>query len=197
MVAAASAVSGGDRVALVRHGGGAAAAFARGLKGLADVGLHHQLDVAGDLAAGPGDDGEHGGRVRDAVAMGVPGRVRQRQLEFLRQPFRDRPSLVAERGERAGGAAELQRKRLAAHALRRACATVQGRGIFRELEPERHRQRVLQPGAATTGLAMLPSQSGKARDRAIEIAEQRSIAARRLSIIAVSITSWLVAPQCT
>ena len=70
--------SGGDGVALVRHGRRAAAAFARGLEGLGDVGLHHQLDVAGDLAAGPGNDGEHGGRVRDAVAMGVPGRLRQR-----------------------------------------------------------------------------------------------------------------------
>ena len=170
----AKRAGGRHRIALVRHGGGAAAAFARGFEGFADVGLHHQRDVARDLAAGAGEDGEHGGRFRDAVAVGVPGRVGQRQLEFLRQPFRDRQSLVAEGGERAGRAAELQRQRFAAQPLQPFARAVQRRGIFGELQPERHRQRVLQPGAGDDrGMAVLARQFGKACDGAVGVGEQR------------------------
>ena len=169
-----------------------------GLEGFADIGLHHQRHVAGDLAAGAGEDGEHGGGLRDAVAMGVPGRLGQRQFEFLRQPFGDQQSLVAERGQRAGGAAELQRQRLAAQPPQPRPRAMQGRGIFGELEPERHRQRVLQPGAGDhRGVAVLPRQFGKARDGAVGIGEQRIDAGAQVSMVAVSITSWLVAPQCT
>jgi hypothetical protein len=50
---------GGDRVAFVWHGRRTAAAFARWLEGFCDIGLHHQLDVAANLAAGACDDGEH------------------------------------------------------------------------------------------------------------------------------------------
>ena len=117
---------------------------------------------------------KHRGGFRDAVAVGVPGRVGQEQVEFLRQPFRDRQSLVAEGGERAGGAAELQRQRFAAHALQPQLRAVQRRGIFGELQPERHRQRMLQPGAGDhRGIAVLTRQSGKARDGAIDVGEQR------------------------
>ena len=165
---------GRNRIALVRHGGGAAAAFAGWFERFADIGLHHQRNVARDLAAGAGDDGEHRGRFRDAVAVGVPGRVGQRQLELLRQSFRDLQSLVAEGGERAGGAAELQRQRLAAQALQPQLRAVQRRGIFGELQSERHRQRMLQPGAGDhRGIAVLTRQSGKARDGAIDVGEQR------------------------
>ena len=69
---------GRDRIALVRHGGGAAAAFARRLKSFGDIGLHHQRNVARDLAATAGEDREHGSGFGDAVAMGVPGRLGQR-----------------------------------------------------------------------------------------------------------------------
>jgi len=51
---------------------------------------------------------------------------------------------------------------------------MQGRGIFGELEPERHRQRMLQPGSRYhCSVTMLPRQFGKARDGAVEIPEQR------------------------
>ena len=163
-----------NRIALVRHGGGAAAAFARGFERFANVGLHHQRNVARDLAAGAGDDGENRGRFRDAVTVGVPGRIGQGQLEHLGQLFRDLPSLVAEGGERTGRTAELQRQRLAAHALQPQFRAVQRGGIFGELQPERHRQRVLQPGAGDhRGVAVLTRQAGKAGDRAIDVGEQR------------------------
>ena len=165
---------GRHRIALVRHGGRAAAAFARGFEGFADIGLHHQRDVARDLAAGAGEDGEHGGCFGDAVAVGVPGRIGQRQIEFARKPFRDRQSLVAERRERAGRAAELQRQRFAAQPLQPFSRAVQRRGIFGELQPERHRQRVLQPGAGHhRRIAMLSRQCRKTRDGAAGVGEQR------------------------
>ena len=83
-------------------------------------------------------------------------------------------SLVAEGRERAGRAAELQRQRLAAQALQPQLRAVQRRGIFRELQPERHRQRMLQPGAGDhRGMAVLTRQCGKARDRAASVGEQR------------------------
>ena len=165
---------GGDRVALVRHGRGAAAAFARGLEGFADIGLHHQRDVARDLAAGAGEDRKHRRRFRDAVAMGVPGRFGQRQLELARQRFatRQAPCRRARRACR-------RRRRIAAPASRAQSRqpqlrAMQRRGIFRELQPERHRQRVLQPGARDDrGVAMVPRERGKALDGAIEVGEQR------------------------
>ena len=95
-------------------------------------------------------------------------------LSSLRQPSGDRQSVVAERGERAGRAAELQRQRLAAQSLQPRARAMQRRGIFGELEPERHRQRMLQPGAGDHGgVAMLTRQFGKARDGAIDVGEQR------------------------
>ena len=52
--------------------------------------------------------------------------------------------------------------------------TVQCGGIFRELEAERHRQRMLQPGAGDDGgVAMLPCEMGKTRDGAVDIPAQR------------------------
>ena len=65
----------------------------------------------------------------------------------LRQSFRNCQPLVAKRRERAGRAAELQRQRFAAQPLQPLSRAVQRCGIFGELQPERHRQRVLQPGA--------------------------------------------------
>ena len=56
---------------------------------------------------------KRGGDFRQPVAVGVPGRFRQRQVELLRQALGHDEPLVAERRERAGGAAELQRQRLA------------------------------------------------------------------------------------
>jgi hypothetical protein len=136
--------------------------------------LHHQLDVAGDLAAGAGENRAYGCRFRDAVAVGVPGCLGQRQLEFLRQPFRNLQSLGPEGGERAGGAAELQCQRLAAQPLQPPLRAMQRRGIFGQLQAERHRQRVLQPGAGDNGrVAMLARQFGKTCDRAAGVSEQR------------------------
>jgi hypothetical protein len=51
---------------------------------------------------------------------------------------------------------------------------VQRRGIFGKLQPERHRQRMLQPGAGDDrGMAVLTRQSGKAGNGAVDVGEQR------------------------
>ncbi len=95
-------------------------------------------------------------------------------FKFVRQPFRDQQALVAEGRERAGGAAELQRQRLAAQALQPQFRAVQRCGILSELQPERHRQGMLQPGAGDHGgMAVLTRQPGKARDGAIDVRKQR------------------------
>jgi len=51
---------------------------------------------------------------------------------------------------------------------------MQRRGIFRKFKAERHRQRVLQPGARHHGGCgrWLPRQPGEARDGAVEIRQQ-------------------------
>ena len=61
--------------------------------------------------------------------MAVPRRVRQRQVELARQPFGDFEAVAAERGEGAGGAAELQRQRACARGLQAVARAVQGGGV--------------------------------------------------------------------
>ena len=77
----------------------------------------------------------------------VPGRVGQRQVEQRREPLGHAEAALAERRERAGGAAELQHQRFLAQPPQPLARARQRRGIARELEPERHRQRLLQQGA--------------------------------------------------
>ena len=83
-----------------------------------------------------------------------------------------RPAIV-ERGERADGAAELQHQRLPAQPPQPLARARQRRRIARELEPERHRQRVLHPGAPDRGgAAVAPGQRGEAVDGFVEIGDE-------------------------
>jgi hypothetical protein len=94
------AACGRDPVALVRHGGRTAAALARGLKCFGYVGLHHERDVARDLATGAGNDYEDRSRFSDPVAVCVPWRLLgQRQIEFQCQLFGNSQPRVAERSQ--------------------------------------------------------------------------------------------------
>ena len=165
---------GRDRIALVRHGRRAAAAFACRFERLADIGLHHQRHVARDLAAGACDDRQHRGCIRKAIAMGVPGRIGQRQIKLLREFLGDAQPVVAECGQRARRAAELQCQRLAAQSSQSGARTVQGGSIFGQLQPERHRQGMLQPRPAHHGrVTMFQRQPGKTGDGAIDVGNQR------------------------
>ena len=82
-----------DRIALVRQRRGAALARRRRLENFADLRLHQQQNVGGDLGAGAGEAGERGGDVEDAAALRVPGDVRLRELQLRRQRLRDRGPL--------------------------------------------------------------------------------------------------------
>jgi len=82
--------------------------------------------------------------------------------------FRDQQSPVAKRGKRAGGSAELQRERFAAKPLQADARTVQGGGIFRKLEAERHRavHAAARCAPRPRFLAMLLRKPGKSRSSA-------------------------------
>ena len=99
-----------DRVALVRHGGRAAAPQGSRLRRFADFGLRQQRDIARDLAQAAGQQAEHGGGFGHPVALRVPRHVGQTQAEFRRQRRGHLQPLRSEAGQRAGGAAELQRQ---------------------------------------------------------------------------------------
>jgi len=189
--------------ALVRHGG-------RSRRGPSPAGSKASptsvciisWDVAGDLAAGPGDDGEHGGPASAMrFAMGVPGAPPAAAGSVL-APALPPPPIPCRRGPRACR----RRHRTAAPASsprsrrKRLRERWQGGRIFRKLQSERHRQRVLQPGwrATTAVVAMLPGLSGEARHRPREIAVKRVDPGRGASASwRCRSRPWLVAPQCT
>ena len=97
----------GDRVALLRHGGGGAAPLHERLEGLRHLGLHEQHDVGGDLGERAGDEAEEGDGLGEAVAGHVPGRSGAAEAQLVHQGVVHGEALVAERGQRAGGAGEL------------------------------------------------------------------------------------------
>jgi len=171
----------GDRIALLRHGGRAAAAGRGRLERLGHVGLHQQCHVAGELAAAAGKYRQRRGDLGEPVAMAVPRRVRQRQLELGRELFGDRKPGVAERGERAGGAAELEHQVLTSQPRKPGARARERGAVAGELEPERDRQRVLQPGAAgDRRRAVALRLRGEARARAVEIGDERVDDGRKL-----------------
>ena len=117
---------------------------------------------------------KHGGDLGEAVAVGVPGRVGQRQVEQRGEPLGDAEAVLAQRGQRARGAAELQRQRFAAQPQQPLARAPQRRGIAGKLEPERHRQRVLHQRARDRERAAVASgERDEALDRDIEIGQQR------------------------
>ena len=118
----------GDGVALLRHGRGGAAARHERLEGLADLGLHHQHHVGGDLGERAGDERQQRHRLRHPVAGHVPGRRRPAELELVHQRIVDGETLVAERGQRAGGARELADQHARLQLCRRwRCRTIMPR----------------------------------------------------------------------
>jgi hypothetical protein len=139
---------GSYRIAFLRHGRGTAAARGRRLARLRDVGLHQQRDVACNLAAGADEYRERRRDLGETVAMGMPGRLRQRQAKLGCKSLRDGNTCGSERRQRSGGAAELENQRLFSQSRKALARTRQRRRVAGEFQPERDRQRVLQPGAA-------------------------------------------------
>ncbi len=138
-------------------------------------------------------------RFRDAVAMGVPGRLRQRQLQFLRQSS-PRPAIPCRRGRRACR----RRRRIAVPASRRAaaaaaCASGASAAAYSaSFNPNGIGSACCSQVRATTGCCDAGApvwQSPRSRGRYRRAAHRCRRAVRAWS--PVSITSWLVAPQCT
>ena len=75
--AAARMYSRGDRVALLRHGRGRAAAGDIGFGDLPHLGLRQQDDVGGDLRQRAADQAEERHRLGQRVAADMPGRERR------------------------------------------------------------------------------------------------------------------------
>ena len=106
--------------------------------------------------------------------MGVPGRFRQRQLKDVGKFFGDGPALIAKRCKRASRAAELKRERMLFEMLQAAARAMQRCGIFGKFQAERHRQRMLQPGARhDRGVAVLSRKPRKAGHCAVDVGQQR------------------------
>jgi len=73
----------------VRHRRRPAAAAARRLGQLADLALRHQRDVLGDLAQRAREHAQLAAERDELVALRVPGRGRQAQVEQVRHARRD------------------------------------------------------------------------------------------------------------
>ena len=168
----------------------------RRLERLADLGLHHQRDVARDLAEVPASRpgtsrAPPRGRARRARAGRAPrGPARRQRLDTL-------DALVAERGQGAGHP-ELDDQAPGASARKRPGAAGP-RQPARGLEAEGDRQRVLQPGPADHRRAAVrlrqPGQGG--REPRVGLPERRRSTRAAAGRGPVSMASWLVAPQCT
>ena len=96
-----------------------------GLVDLADLGLHHQLDVHRQLAQRAADQTQEAADLGDVVADGVPRDDRLAQAQFGHQACLRLHGAALERGQRAGGAGEL------AHQHARAQLRPAGRGAAR------------------------------------------------------------------
>ena len=85
---------------------------------------------------------------RQPVARDMPGGDGHAEAEFLAQRLLDLKTLVAERSQRAGGAGELADQDARLQLREPLGMTVEHRKPDRGLVAERHRQRLLQMGAA-------------------------------------------------
>ena len=93
---------------------------------------------------------------RKTVAGDMPGRDGNAEAEFLAKRLLHLESLVAERGQRAGGAGELADQHARLQLFEPLGVAVEHRQVDRGLVAERHRQRLLQMGAARHRRVTMP-----------------------------------------
>ena len=106
-MAAASTIGAPGRILLVRQRGRRSA----GLSDLAHLGLHQETDVARDLAQDAGVDAAVRDERAKPVSLRVPRRVGAGEPQLLSEPWGDVEPAIAERGQRAGRATELDTAR--------------------------------------------------------------------------------------
>ncbi len=137
----------GDRVALLRHRARCAAPLHERLGHLAELGRHHGHDIGRDLRQRTGHQSKEGNDLGDVVAGDVPGDRGLPETELVAYRSLHLQTLVAQRGERSGGAAERGDEHPLTD-LREACDMSVDHGQpHRRLVAEGHRQCVLHMGA--------------------------------------------------
>src|SRR5262245_65315376 len=100
----------------------------------------------------------------------MAGRFWQWKVEQRRLALGDLEAVLAERRERAGNAAELQRQRLLAQPSQPVARACERGRVARDLEAERDRQCLLQADAADRGgAAMAAGDLREALDGAVEV----------------------------
>ena len=100
----------GDGIALLRHGGGAAAAGRERLEDLARLRRRQQHHIGRNLGERTRNKREEGHRLGDGVARRMPGDSGLCEPELLHQRVGDLEPAPVQRGERAGRAGELARE---------------------------------------------------------------------------------------
>src|SRR5581483_2305975 len=146
----------GDRVAFLRHGGGTAATLPGGLGEFADFGLRVQRKVAGHLAEGSGQQRERGCDFGDTVAVGVPGKIGERELQFLGECLSHVEAAVVEAGQGSCGAAELQHQGSRTEFAQTGAVPDECDEVAGGLEPEDGGNGLLQPGAGGQRCGYVP-----------------------------------------
>ena len=142
-----------------------------GLRHLADLGLREQHDVERDLLDRARRDGQRRAELGRPHAVGVPRQRRLGELELGGEAPQHGQAVVAERGQRAGRAAELDGE--ARPGADEPLARLDERDEpARGLEAEGRRQRLLEQRAAGHERGTVLARQAGARGRgAVEVAE--------------------------
>ena len=151
-----------------------------------------------DFPGRPGRDAERAGERRQTIAVGVPRHRRHGQRPASAETRGNGRPAIAERGECARRAAELQDRRIAQRGLDSRRGAIERVAPPGGLEPKCDRRRLLQPRAPRhVVFAWRSACRGRRVGSPREVAQRRSALMRSCSTSAVSMMSWLVAPQCT
>ena len=132
------------------------------LEHLGDLGLHQQLHVHRDLAERRGDEAEEAADLADPVAHRMPGDLGLAEAELGHQGGLHLEAVAAERGQRAGRAAELADQDARPSSARRARCRCMAARDGRDLVAEGDRHRLLQVAPPRhRGVAVAPRQVGE------------------------------------
>src|SRR5207248_11496043 len=97
-------------IALMRHGGRTAATASAKLRHFADFSLHHQTDVACNLAQRSAENGARTHQSCQPIAVGVPGRIRPWEIQFGGQRPGDLWTFLSKCSESARSSAKLKKQ---------------------------------------------------------------------------------------
>ena len=163
-----------------------------------DLGLGEQGDVDADLGAGSRGAGERRAELGDHEPVRVPREQRLGQPELRGEQPQHLQRVVSERGERAGGAAELRRQRSRRGRTSRTRAVCTSTSQPAALKPNVVGTACWSSVRAAIGVSRW-RRASPAQSSSTALSSWSTIASARFatSIAALSMMSWLVAPKCT